>query len=375
MDCFPTQSFVVKTKPFVTEKLLRERLSKLLKNNEETKVVSIVRTTEDWEITLQSFYTFPNMLVLANMIAEDSWFHWARVNFAPLYAPMSGQMSVTNPAVLNLGYDKQLEVVISVYKPSVKIRKDLLPQLGQRFFPVPLKDSVWYDIGPTAITEEKYPDKHVIRMVTQFRYLNHGTVGFPSVEIAYEEGKQQGVFTIDGTQYGVQSVIKETAINDIQVRPSFPPIVKLADPGEFVRVVLPWQKLGLIVCVFGGVVLVFVGFVMTVKKVGIVLEGHRLVLAKRRLWYDLANCVNALTKDNWHDSYKEVSLRLSMILSVYFGIKKPIGSEQTDDADLCKILNELEKLYAKDAKPNIEVLKRATESFVNNHSKREPVNA
>lgn len=364
VDSIPTNIIAIKAKPFVTEKLIRLRLEK----NAKLKIVNLEKVDDQWLVEVSELSIPPNILVLANLLSEDTvWLEWARVVFTPVHSPITGSMSITAPAVLNLGYEKQLDVVITVYKPTVKIRKDLLPRLGHnQFVPFPQKDEVWCEYGQPKITEEVTPEKTVIRITTPFRYLNYGKIWIPAMTVAYDDGKNQATFQVPGVEYANQSVIAGTDIDDIQPMPVFPPAASPPDPGEFTRVVLPWRLAGLIGGAVGLGFLLLAGGIDLARRARMLTAEMDARLTKNRLWQDLGMAVipRSCTRQTWREVYKDTSTKLAKVLSVFYNIDTPVSADSVDDPALRGILQELEKLYQPDATPDPEKLANDIKHFV-----------
>lgn len=369
MDCIPTNTLIVQTKPFVTEKLIRQRLEQAAK----VKVVNLQRLEGyQWAIQVNDTSVIPNILVLANMISEDTtWVDWARVVFSPVYSSISGVMNVTTPASLNLGYNKQLDIVVTVYKPTIKVRPDLLPKLGHNFFvPFPAKDEVWYDFGPTVIREEKTPEKTTIHITTSFRYLNHGKINIPPAKIAYNDGKEELVLAIPGVSYDTWSVIDGTDINDIQEIPYIPPISSPASPETFVRVILPWQMVGLAGGGVGLGLVLLVCFVAGVKRANRLFLWHAEKDAKNQLLLDLSESVISVSEDStWRSAYSRISKKLAKVLADFYNIHIPVSAADIDDPIVCSILLELEKAYNPNAIPDSKNLACNIENLVRESKK------
>ena len=358
MDCIPTSTLIVKAKPFVTEGMLRLRLAE----SSKLKLMNINKKEDLWYLTVSDINLPPNILVVANMLAEDTaWFDWARVKFKTIYEPVSGYMFVTSPASLNLGYDKQLEIVINVLDPNLKVRMDLLPKIGQSFWPMPQKDEVWYDIGQTTITEEKTSEKTVIRMVTPFKYLNYGAISIPSMQIAYESGKEKNFCTIDGILWNTQSIIQATEINDIQVIPK-KEILMAPEPGVFSKVLLPWQILGLCCMGLSAVIFLIICCVAAISHFNDFSKNRMIKLQNRYYWDELLKAPKA--SDNWRTAYAYTTLKLAKVLDVFYGIKIPISSDEVGDNRLHNILVELEKLYQQNPEPDVNKLIENVKYFV-----------
>lgn len=354
MDCIPTNSLIIQSKPFVTEKLIRQRLEQSAK----VKVINLQRLEgNQWVVEVGDVIVPPNILVLANMISEDTaWVDWARVHFIPIHASISGVMSVTTPASLNLGYNKQLDIVITVYKSTIKVRQDLLPKLGHNLFvPQPKKDEVWYDFGAAKISEEKFPEKTVIRITTPFRYLNHGITNIPPAQVAYAEGKEESVLLIPGVAYDTWSVISGTDIDDIQAMPSIPPITVPTAPEAFTRVILPWQMVGLAGGGIGLSLFILACFIVGIKRANRLSLWYTERNAKNKLWWDLEDAARSYALPSykeWRVVYARTSEKLSKVLAEFYDIHVPISSDSTNIPELGNLLCELEKVYKPDAKPD-----------------------
>lgn len=365
MYSIPSNTLIIQAKPFVTEKLIRQRLEKSAK----VKILNLENIKgNQWSVEISDVIVPPNILVLANMISEDTaWVDWARVVFTPVHSHMSGTMNITTAAALNLGYDKQLNVVITVYKPSVKIRKDLLPKLGQNIFvPGPQKDEVWYDFGPTTVTEEVTPEKTVIKMTSSFRFLTHGKISIPQIQVAFDDDKVQGTFMVPGLDYSIQSVIGGTEIDDIQAMPVFPSVANSPAPAEFTRVALPWRVVGLAGGLFGLVAMLLVGGAGIVRRLGDLTTAMDVWQGKKKLWTDLKASVipRLCTEENWREVYKNANNKLTIVLAAFYNINVPISADSTENPILANILRELEKLYSQDATPDAKKLASDISVFV-----------
>jgi hypothetical protein len=359
MEVVPTYKIIVQVHPFVTEAILNKRLTDL----RSFKVVSVEHVEGFiYNIEVENPILPPNILAVANMLAEDSaWFTWARVLFEPVRFPASGVMAVTQGHT-DLGYKRTLDLTISVYKPSIKIRKDLLPKLGQNSFaPAPHKGDVWYDFDAPTITEDVTPERTLIKISFPFRFLHYGNIQIPPVQIAYEDGKKQGTFWVSGISYKNASVIQGTDLEDLQAinwNLQFQPLPELPDvQPQF----LPLTKIG------GGVLAGgFLMFLLGVTVLGLrglaAKSPQRVEAARKRgvrneLYY-VARKLPKAHHDRWRQAYLEAEEKLQAVLREFFGHPLPIASDDPNVATptIRMALAELEKLYKPNPHPDARAL-------------------
>jgi hypothetical protein len=185
----------------------------------------IVKTNDlVFEMKINEIENPINLIMLANLISEDPWFKWAKVNFKPLYGDIFGNMFVTPQGASSLGEQRQLNIVVDIFSKTIGIEKSLLPQLGEgEFVPKGFPDDgdIWFESSVPKITTKITELGKRITISYPFKYLDIGSKSFPDVKIPYTEGGESKVLNVSGCPFAITSILEHATpeVKDIQPIP------------------------------------------------------------------------------------------------------------------------------------------------------------
>lgn len=368
VESIPLPEVVLQTTSPVTELLLRRRLNSLGKFT----IDSITNLEgNNYSIVFKDTKIPSNILVLANIVAQDTaWVKWCRPNFQPLIGKIAASMYVTTPAKTHLGEMRQLNVVVDVYVPGIKLRTDLLPIMPAI---QPFVDDIWLDANPPTVKEKKGLHKTTYIITYKFRFCRPGIVEFTRFGLAYEEGQQAKTVMVDMTRFHTSSVLND--IDDIQLITQNNLLTEVKLPETIVPKKLSYLNLI-------GLSLLFLGGIVALGKVGGLAGGIgrnwwlllRESRSKERLWKDLQKMSWYLDDKDWKDGknglpgYHQVSKQMALVLATFFDIHTPVSADSCVNLEVATIFKELEKLYQENAIPDINVLSKAMRLFCKNRS-------
>jgi len=359
MLCVPSDTVLVKTKKHVTEATLKQRL----KHNGKLVVDKIDKAAPyTYQIKISKMSLPPNILVTANMLAEDTaWFEHARAMFRPIYQPVVAWVVVERPASSTVGEERLLKLVIEVHKPSIKILKDTIPSLGHnKWIPQPQTLDVWCEFGkPSPHKVEATQDGYMITITQPFRFYSIVPIIIPPAGFVYEDDDgEKYMANIQGCKYRNSSLLAGTNIDDIQPRPPIGSLPLLDAPEPLV----PETSLyGYRPLLLYGMAMVGVGSLVLVLLVLAKANRFRINTLLRwagsreraRYWNELESTAFHLNAgDNWRLAYQQVTDALSNVLSEFYDVKRPLSALEHKDTLLQSIVGELELFYKSDYEPN-----------------------
>lgn len=365
VESIPLPEVMLQTTSPVTEILLRRRLNSLGK----VTIDSITNIDGNkYSIVFKETKIPSNILVLANIVAEDTaWIKWCRPNFQPLIGNITATMYVTTPAETNLGEMRQLNIVVDVYKPGIKLRTDLLPSIPPM---QPQVEDIWIDANPPVVKEEKGLSKNTYTITYKFRLCRPGNASFSRMVLPYDDGKEVKTVFVEMTGFQTNSVLNDT-IDDIQLITQKNLLDEIVPPEITVPIKLPYLNLA-------GFVLLILGGVVALGKAGGVVSvvagnwwlAFRESHGKERLWKDLRRLAFQLTKkdNDWKDNYHKVGKQMAKVLAIFFDIHTPVSADSCVNLEVATVFRELEKIYQEKAVPHVKVLSDALHLFYKNRS-------
>jgi len=300
-----------------------------------------------------------NILVLANLLASDSfWFKWARVDFEPLYDPIVASLSVITPAVTDLGEERKLRITVDIYDPRVKLRTDLLPQIGHgNFMPIPISNNLWIDSDSVEIKEIHKGLKTTYVIDYPFKVLGLGDFFFHRFNLFYELDGELKSIRVNEVDFEISSVIEGTDISALQLTKDdlvlnhSLVLPHVQDVSETRYLALAFLGLGIL-----GLGLLFWLFYEKLKLANQQLvRKYKARLERRMKWHQVLNISCDPTGSlDWRQTYASVYRRLITLIGV-----------ENINPDLNEELN---KLYQKDVEPNILALYKGVKLAYNNHA-------
>ena len=218
-ECVPTAKITFEVQPSVKE-VFESKLKAI--GGFKYEIVKINDLV--FEMKINEIESPINLIMLANLISEDPWFKWAKVNFKPLYGDIFGNMFVTPQGASSLGEQRQLNIVIDVFSKTIEIEKDLLPQLGDgEFVPKNFPDDgdIWFESSPPKMTTKITELGKRVTISYPFKYLDIGSKNFPDVKIPYVEGGKRKVLNVSGCPFVITSILENASpeVKDIQPIP------------------------------------------------------------------------------------------------------------------------------------------------------------
>jgi len=349
IESIPGNTIILEPKSSVTDFLIVDRVSRNIKAN------SIHLRRFDKRICYLDFEGIKlpkNILAVANLISNDDfWFKWATPVFQPLYEPIIATAEVETRAITHLGELRKLKIKVDIYDNDIKLRKDLLPVIGQaNFFPSPLFDNLWLDTENVEIEEFVSPYKKSYLISYPFKVLNFGAFVFQRFNLFYEVEGEVKPLEIDGISFFINSITRNSGIDDIQpIRDDLSLVsytVTRPDATNF-----NWYKylsFGSLLLSILGVGLL--GWLFTSQiyfaVVAFICNVHAVLAAKGAFRY-FRNKVYQVSRnkpENWREAYQDI-LRDSNLYEHHHLFKDEFKSE-------------LNKIYIKDAKPDFDKLRK-----------------
>jgi hypothetical protein len=372
MDCVPTYSLLVETKPAVTEQMLLKRLKDAY-GFTYSKFQNVGgRAYVFWDVAPEGSNP-SNIIALANLISEDTaWFKQARPLFLPLNDPVEVFSTIHNPERQNLGGERLYKITIKVYHQSVNVKMDLLPRLGMAgWYPSPIfgapKDENWMDIGIPTITEKTVSGVKTIEVVTPFKMFHNADCVIPPSKIVYFVKDKEMAANIPSVKFGISGLIDGTDISDIQPMRGLPalPAVDVPPPvASFSNNML-----------YSGYVTAFVGLIFAVLCLLFILNSWLASafttsperMAKMGALKELQAASLPLNRnmDDWRKVYIAINVALSKVLGAIYGDARPKDAEVVEDPILSNVLSELNKAYMQKATPDRVSLRSNLKKFVN----------
>lgn len=215
IECTSSGEIAVQVKPSVNQEDFTKRLHSIADGKFKVSQIS----QKMFSVRVESLNNPSNILILANLLAKDTaWNVYAMVNWVPLDGYVKANVSVESGAVSQLGEMRNFKVTLDVFDRDVKIRTDMLPQLGQGLLPFPYAGEIWFDPSPPHITETNTNRGKTVTINYPFRQLQYGSFVFQPIIISYERKGELKTVKTNNCQYNVRSVIMGTDIDDIQPR-------------------------------------------------------------------------------------------------------------------------------------------------------------
>jgi hypothetical protein len=374
----PMATIILETKPAVSDsERLKEILTAFGKFNVEIKKPDPFLPSH-FEITVFNMEPSLNILVLANLIAEDKiHFQWARPEFSPFLNDVAAEMYVTANGVDSLGDKRYLHLEISITDFKINLLKDLVPQLGDGEFVINAADydDIWFWADKPVIEEKEDNNLKRISFVWPFVYLNTGNFNFKDLTIAFEKEDSNGLktessLTVKGCSFKVGSVIDgaEPPIKDIQPIHSYSAsIISVSEKsslkkGNLLEKARDWLWL----------VGVLIGLILLFQNSSNILRDKWLSHGQNKNrkqfseWDELIVVVEKLSLENWTEDYSRIESRLRTVLNKILRLPLIISSTTIKDPLLKKIFSELEKIYFDGKVVDLDIirLKRNLKDFI-----------
>jgi hypothetical protein len=350
IECTALDGIIINMQPSVNKDDYIERLNMVADGDFKIVKEEVSKTGEKYYVLVVKNLKVPsNILILANLIAKDAfWTKSAKVVWVPLDGYVKATASVVTPATSHLGQGRNLKVVVEVFDSEVKVRTDLIPQLGQGLVPFPNVGELWFDSAPPQITESQQNSRKTITITYPFRQIYFGSFAFQPIVISYERNGKLLTTNTNTCEYNIRSVIEGTHIEDIQPRGSDGlnlSITKLDLPVMSDTDLYFYKYLKSFIAVLlglGGALLASYCFSKCQSWLMWMFQEDE----SDKLWSDLKECrhLHCLT-GQWRESYLTISNRLNKVLVGVFGVSLySISVEECND-NFKKIIAELNKLY------------------------------
>lgn len=360
IECTTTGEIVVGVHPSVNKVDFISRLGKI--SDGEFAIVEEFKP-KAYVVSVKNLKNPSNILILANLVAKDVvWVRYAMVQWIPLDGYVNAVAEVISPAINNLGELRNLRVTINVNDPNIKVRTDLLSQLGQSLFPFPFAGEVWFDLFPPQITEVSSERGKTITVNYPFKQLQYGSFAFQPILISYEKDGKLLTTKTNLCQYTIHSVIGGTDIEDIQPRPDGVMNLRMKST-SFTKAVDPMAKVYNYIKMIGS----FVFF-----TIAVVLFADSAMALKRKVsgWFTAKDTTHeslwkkdlALLSD-WRNDYEAVIIYLNKILIDVFGVSLYSIKLTECNENFRALMLELNKVYNSEEKPDRPILNETLMRF------------
>jgi len=360
IECSVTNEIMVHVHPSVSQEDFLKRLAKVADgkfSSRELKPKLFLIKVEDLKNPL-------NVMVLANLIAKDSfWTTAAMVAWTPIDGYVKANVSVESPANGQLGEMRNFKVTVNVFDPDIKVRTDLLPQLGQSLLPFPFAGEVWFDPAPPVVNETKVNRGKIVTINYAFRQLQYGNFAFQPIVVSYEKNGELKTIKTNTSQYSIRSVIAGTEIDDLQPRTNDGLNLAILRPVGFPKTENPMKSVYWYAKV---------GISSICFSIAAILLGGALATGKRNLaaWYRGGNKDEGLwegleysraTPDRRY--YWIVSKYLNSVMNGVYGVSLYSVNLSECTSNFKRLVEELDRLYQPNATYNAESLKDLVKTF------------
>jgi hypothetical protein len=342
VECTHINEIIVAVQPSVNKDDFLRRLTKVTSGAiglQEIKPKLFI-------IDVQGLRNPSNALILANLIAKDNvWVRHARVNWIPLNGYVTTTMSVETLASSSLGQKRELKIVINIFDPDIKIKTDLLPQMGQGLTPLPFAGENWLDVFPVEIKEINLERSKKVIITYPFRYLQFGVIAFNSLTISYEKNGKLKTTSTPSCRYFANGLIGFNQITDLQDLPTDKldlPSVDLVEVPPSPNYISQYKKLriGSNVLCFGLGALFMVGALVSFKR-------------KLSNWFTKDDCSQAwsVLRYSIHEqemskaSYVSISKKLNNVMVETFGVSLYTIDMKFCNSNFRNLVKELNKVY------------------------------
>ncbi len=351
-----TNEIAVQAQPSVNEADFTKRLSSIADGK---FTVSQIKG-KLFSVRVKELNNPSNVLILANLLAKDSaWNAYAMVNWVPIDGYVKANLMVETAATGQLGEMRNLKLVVDVFNPNVKVRTDLLPQLGQGYTPFPFSGEVWFDPSPPKITEIKTNRGKTITISYAFRHLQYGNFTFQPMLVSYEKDGELKTVKTENCLYAIKSVIAGTDIDDIQARTGdglmILPVGGSMPMPKDTRI-YNYAKYGISVLCFSLAAMLFAGAVASAKRH---VWSWMQPDGGERYWVGL----RTLATIDAGSYYRGVSQYVNLILTESFGVSLYKVNMHCCGDTFKALAAELDKIYQPAPSYNVEKLKRLVTKF------------
>lgn len=362
-EVLTTNLVEIKTKTFVTQNDLNEKLRRLFGKSVPLRKVD----GNKYQVDFGGLKLPYNIFVIANSMAnENGWVEHAIPVFIPIYGDIVIKGSITTTAHADLGHERYLNFEVNIYNSRIKFRDDLLP-VG--FRPYPYNGDEWFVMKPPTVVKIASSFKTTYYITYPFRHLHFGECFFYDLGFQYEENGVLKTYAVTPPSsrtidYYIHSVIADTKIDDLQEIKLYETNINASGAKIDIDCLSSNKRLydylyyiGFIVCMVGLVV----GLIPTVEVCKSMIGGwyeiynryNRETSGWRRLYFK----GNLIEEKHWREGYSEMYNMLLELLDEYHNLKLPAAKEIITNSLLLDLLDELDKIYAKDVTPKLDVLR------------------
>lgn len=356
IECTSNGDIAVQVHPSVNQEDFTKRLNSIADGKFKVSRIS----QKMFNVRVEELNNPSNILILANLLAKDTvWNVYALVNWVPLEGYVKANTSIESGAVSQLGEMRNFKITLDVFGRDVKIRTDMLPQLGQGLLPFPYAGEIWFDPAPPSITETNTNRGKTVTINYPYRQLQYGNFVFHPIIVSYERKGELKTIKTDTCQYNVRSVIAGTDIDDIQPRTDNGLDLMMLKPVGFPKSEDPmksayfYAKVAVSSLCFGIAAFFLIGTVLAVKSS---LSGWMHEDEEGRLW----NSLKSLRAPSEHlypaPYYGTVSRYVNKILNEAGTSLYSVNLAECT-ANFRNLVGELDKLYQQDPVWNVESLK------------------
>lgn len=351
MECVPTNRILFEIHPSISMRSLIRKFVSIGCESFSFGVPPDLKTVK--VLIVRRFKTPTNMLTMANMMASDTaWFKWARMDFEPIEEPIRGKVEIVSEATTNLGKHRFLKVRLEIFSPRIKLKTDMLPQIGQGtfilyetgIFSTPY-ENLFIDYGKPMMSHYADENKEVYEFSYPFRVLGLNRFSFPTIRYIYEENGELKTLDLRSKPFKIHSVTEGTSINDIQPIKSDFLVSYITTAPNFLDESNRDRNIAFVFLMFClmGILLLGWYFLEKIKSFASYLICWCSVRREfRNQWKDMLDC-----------AYKIAEIKPTDWRSSYTNLMKKVQDLGIKDKNL---LDELGKLYKPDETPDFEML-------------------
>jgi hypothetical protein len=354
IEATTTGEIAVQVHPSVNIEDFTKRLNAIADG--KFKVIEIKQKV--YLVTVEELNNPSNVLILSNLLAKDTaWNSLAMTVWVPVDGYVRANTSVETQATSQLGDMRNFKVTIDVFNPDIKIRTDLLPQLGQGLLPFPFAGETWFDSSPPTITEVKTNRGKTVTIDYPFRQLQYGNFVFQPIIISYEKNGELQTVKTNTCQYVVRSVIAGTNVDDIQPRTNdgldLVVLIPVEFPkGENTNQIFYYMKVGSSALCFGIAAMLLAGALVNFTRS---VSNWYADDEEDVLWKDLSRY--GPNTNTTREYYLSVSHRLNKLLTTAYSVSLFAVNPAECTQNFKNLADELGKIYQPEAVLNYESLR------------------
>jgi len=362
-EVVPTNKILLKVATAIDQKRLRTYLDSSPKTLGEFEVGALTpHPASPWhyELEIDNLHWPPNMFVLANLLDEQDWVKRAQVVFRGLSFPLAVSFQIMPNGYPTLGEKRFLTMTV-VSDPDYAVDEDLLPRLGYgEFYVVESLPETFFKSEPVETETTLTEFKRTTVVTWPFWIYAPGDFHFSAFNLSYAQSdvEEKSTVLVSPGWIGVNSIIKNTNINDIQFLKEYrykaPAVVAVA--GSQSKLVL---YVG-VACLLVALVVILVCVVVWVWRTAADRRlrrengenGRQKITELEKVAIGLKGVI----------SYQSVEHYLRRAMAYVWGLPRNVDAselvhhpELSDDEELRVILasslNELEKRHIRDYEP------------------------